>query len=395
MQCDKCGGTGEVPEPEETSVITTRLPKTLHDDLKDNAERENKSLNQLCVDVFRKYVTSLVPAFVAILLFLLSRGAFAQIDLANEVDPFEPIIARCNCVVPEPPGDDVVTEIRLRWLIASEDHDAPAHLVPIDDGSGKANAHIWGQPGWHRLTATSSWLQYQVIRVPDADGNIRELKSFLGWDTETYQHRFQIIGPAPDPPDENNPPTARAGADREAKPGETIELDGSASSDPDGDELGFSWALLTPVGSSARLAREHTATTSFQADIEGKYTARLIVDDGFVSDVDTAIIQVSDIPEGPRWIIWMEESGDRTPGQAAMQVAIRRKTQQRASSQFWVVDDDRPADWVRGYDRYRQQAGQQLPCLFVVDAGSRNVLYLGDVPKTIQDYERLLAEYGG
>ena len=39
------------------------------------------------------------------------------------------------------------------------------------------------------------------------------------------------------------PPTARAGADRSVNEGATVQLDGTASSDPDGDSLTFRWAV--------------------------------------------------------------------------------------------------------------------------------------------------------
>ena len=49
---------------------------------------------------------------------------------------------------------------------------------------------------------------------------------------------------------ENRAPIARAGADRCVVYGPSYELDGTASSDPDGDALDFDWdVVFTPVGS--------------------------------------------------------------------------------------------------------------------------------------------------
>ena len=42
-----------------------------------------------------------------------------------------------------------------------------------------------------------------------------------------------------------NPPTARAGADREVNEGEFVSIDGGASSDPDGEPLTFRWTILS------------------------------------------------------------------------------------------------------------------------------------------------------
>jgi hypothetical protein len=92
--------------------------------------------------------------------------------------------------------------------------------------------------------------------------------------------------------DDNTKPIARAGSDQTVMVGESVSLDGSASSDPDEDQLVYKWSMLSkPDGSSAELTDALTATTSFTADIEGTYTIQLIVNDGKEdSDADTTVI---------------------------------------------------------------------------------------------------------
>ena len=52
----------------------------------------------------------------------------------------------------------------------------------------------------------------------------------------------------------NTPPIADAGPDQTALIGDTVELDGSGSTDADGDELTFAWSLtLVPAGSGAAI----------------------------------------------------------------------------------------------------------------------------------------------
>jgi hypothetical protein len=66
---------------------------------------------------------------------------------------------------------------------------------------------------------------------------------------------------------QNSPPVARAGADRSVPLGAGVQLDGSASSDVDGNPLTFAWALIAkPAGSSAALSAPTDVKPGFVAD---------------------------------------------------------------------------------------------------------------------------------
>lgn len=64
----------------------------------------------------------------------------------------------------------------------------------------------------------------------------------------------------------NHSPIAEAGLAQTAPVGTTIQLDGTGSSDPDGDLLSFQWTLTPPSGSSATLSDPTSATPSFTLD---------------------------------------------------------------------------------------------------------------------------------
>ncbi len=65
-------------------------------------------------------------------------------------------------------------------------------------------------------------------------------------------------------------PIANAGEDRAAIVGASLELRGSGSSDVDGDELAFGWALLhAPAGTTAALSDASAANPSFTPDVPG------------------------------------------------------------------------------------------------------------------------------
>ena len=80
---------------------------------------------------------------------------------------------------------------------------------------------------------------------------------------------------------QNSSPVAQAGPEQTVFVGDTVQLDGSASTDTDGNSLRYSWALVTtPPGSLALLADPQTAHPSFLVDLPGTYGAQLIVHDG-------------------------------------------------------------------------------------------------------------------
>jgi hypothetical protein len=90
----------------------------------------------------------------------------------------------------------------------------------------------------------------------------------------------------------NNPPTANAGADQTAFVSDTVTLNGSGSSDPDGDSITYNWSFVSrPAGSSASLSDPTRVNPSFVIDVFGTYELRLVVNDGTVdSAADTVMI---------------------------------------------------------------------------------------------------------
>jgi cytochrome c peroxidase len=84
----------------------------------------------------------------------------------------------------------------------------------------------------------------------------------------------------------NNPPVANAGVDQSVTNETTVTLNGSSSSDLDGDTLTYSWQFTSrPTGSSANLLNAQSSTPEFIGDTEGAYTLSLTVNDGTVNSI--------------------------------------------------------------------------------------------------------------
>ena len=88
----------------------------------------------------------------------------------------------------------------------------------------------------------------------------------------------------------NTAPVANAGADQSVQLGATVSLNGSGSTDADGNQLTYDWSFVSkPTGSSAAVSNPTATTPSFVADQAGQYVLQLIVNDGTVNSTPDAV----------------------------------------------------------------------------------------------------------
>ena len=96
----------------------------------------------------------------------------------------------------------------------------------------------------------------------------------------------------------NSPPTADAGSDQSVTTGDTVSLDGSLSSDPDGDSLTYAWVFTSiPEGSEVSLSDATSAAPTFVADLDGTYVVDLTVSDGAVESAPDTVSIVAATPD--------------------------------------------------------------------------------------------------
>jgi hypothetical protein len=154
-------------------------------------------------------------------------------------------------------------------------------------------------------------------------------------------------------PGVNNPPIADAGEDQSTKGGELVTLDGSGSSDPEGDPITYHWISTFP---GIVLSDPNSVNPTFTApDVTelSSYDFALYVNDGEFSS-DTVLTRVTVIPAGE--LIRNGDFSERVPGADPGSTSLK-------DIRYWNIDEI--ADSLQG--------GYEAPTLYLASFDS--VLY--------------------
>jgi hypothetical protein len=120
-----------------------------------------------------------------------------------------------------------------------------------------------------------------------ADGAIITWTDYRSGNHDIYAQRVRSDGTLGG----NSAPLADAGLDKTIIVNETVQLDGSGSSDPDGDPITYSWEITSkPIGSNATLSDPIIVIPTFVTDVAGEYKVSLVVNDGTVNSAPDEVI---------------------------------------------------------------------------------------------------------
>ena len=126
------------------------------------------------------------------------------------------------------------------------------------DGSAALLQNATTAEPWFKVDLFGDYVAQLIV----SDGTLDSLPATVGITTE------------------NSPPIADAGLNRSANLGDTVQLDGTASRDPDGDTLTYAWSVThAPTGSTAVISPATDAQPTFTPDLEGSYVIQLLVRD--------------------------------------------------------------------------------------------------------------------
>ena len=168
---------------------------------------------------------------------------------------------------------------------AGPDQDADEGSVVTLDGSGSLDPrggnlfYLWEQETGSAVTLSDDRAVMPTFTAPDVGSGGDTLTFKLTVTDETLL--LESTDTTSVTVTNNTPPVANAGPNQSVSVGETVTLDGSGSTDVDGDPLTYAWSFdSVPAGSTATLSDPTAVMPTFVADEAGTYEVQLIVNDG-------------------------------------------------------------------------------------------------------------------
>jgi len=162
------------------------------------------------------------------------------------------------------------------------------------DFDGNALTYLWTAPAGIMLNSTTS--DKPTFTAPQVSSDTQYTFSLVVNDGLVSSPASQVVITVKQV---NSPPVANAGADQTVNEGVTVTLDGSASSDADGNALTYLWTAPLGITLSSTTSDKPTFTAP-EVATDTQYTFSLVVNDGTVSSPASQVVitikQVNKVP---------------------------------------------------------------------------------------------------
>lgn len=207
-----------------------------------------------------------------------------------------------------PPQNDTGNQPPIAKIIAPNGDFTSSQVVTLNgagsyDPDGDRLIYKWTQtegPSIELANSSSANLTFVAPSLTQTTQFTFELSVGDGSLSSTDSVTFQIASKT----SSNHQPSAIIDAPQISTSGQMVTLDGSGSNDPDGDKLSYHWEQVE--GPNIALSTDSAATLIFVAPVVSQptlFTFQLTVDDGELSNIASASIQIKPNDDSPSVVI--------------------------------------------------------------------------------------------
>ncbi len=162
------------------------------------------------------------------------------------------------------------------------------------DPDGDPITYKWSAPAG--ITLSSTTVAKPTFTAPEVTSNTNYTFTLVMNDGNEDSPGDQVIMTVKN---SNKTPVANSGIDQSVNEGSTIALDGSASTDPDGNSLSYRWMAPVGITMSSTTVVKPTFTAP-EITVNTDFTFTLVVNDGMVdSPADQVVVTIKQVNKSP------------------------------------------------------------------------------------------------